>query len=243
MGKQQTGDKDARPRTLLIWGDTQVGKTTFLASAFYREEGRPAGIDHRASAKALGAELFPHWKRMSTGRLTIATAKDQVDLDLILRDGSPLRIRDVRGGLIRNAEDAGIMRMLTTADTFLFMIEWRASDIAYQLGAIDGAWNFCADKPRALVFTKCERYLNEEDPAWDGQAGWWRSHSWLSTFRDKIARFGDAVWPTSSFGYDPESGQPALLLDEFGGVFPFRIAPRGVIEPLEWLIGADGIGA
>lgn len=66
--------------------------------------------------------------------------------------------------------------------------------------------------------------------------------------------FGDAWWATSVYGFDSNSAQfgnksdwrptklnkgdwrPAMLLDEFGGTFPYNIDPINVEKPFQWML-------
>ncbi len=228
--------------TLLLWGDTQVGKTTLLSAAFFCEPGRLRAVDLGASAEALTTILFESWQNLTNGRLVEATSAGKIDLDLALKNGGRLRIRDVKGGLTREvARSPDARAWLQEASSVLFLVEWNADELGRQLNAIDGAWAFCPDKPRALVFTKVERSLLRADPAWQRRPRWWADHAWCQPHAAMIARFGDAVWPSSCFGYHEEQGSPAMILGEYGLVLPFGIRPRGVVEPIEWLLQRMGL--
>jgi hypothetical protein len=235
----------ARTWTVLLWGDTQVGKTTLLTTALYaRQEGRLADlVDRTRSAPALASTLLPHWRRLSRSLWTQPTAQDFIDIPLITNSGNTLRLRDVRGGLSRQLEDPVVLRELTAAapDAYLFMLEWGTRDLNNQLLAVTASLDLCGDRPRGLVFTKCERAFDEGDRCWRGGPGWWRTHPALLPHAHVLDGFGDAVWPCSAYGYHQRLGQPALLLGEFGQLMPFEIQPVGVNDPFDWVLDRLGV--
>lgn len=230
----------AEGRTLLLWGDTQVGKTTLLTTAVGPCADCISAIDRGRSAKAL-ASLYPELRRLRTQRLTQATSSYHIDLELVLRDGKPARVRDVQGGITRSVHEDHVAERLSGASVVLFVMEWKARDVENQLNAIRGGWDYSQGARRGLVFTKCETYLDEDDEAWDARPGWWEEDEGLAPYYDLIARFGPAVWPTSSFGFDKDTGYPAVILGEFGQPLPYRIRPLNVHRPFEWAFEQMGV--
>ena len=170
-----TESEAERSWSVLLWGDTQVGKTTLLTTALYaRQEGRLAGlVDRSRSAAALAGTLLPHWRRISRGLWVQPTSQDFIDVPLFTRSGNVLRLRDVRGGLSRQVEEPAVLRELSASapDAYLFLVEWGSRDLNNHMLAVTGALDLCADRPRGLVFTKCERALDEGDPCWRGAPG------------------------------------------------------------------------
>ena len=225
--------------TLLLWGDTQVGKSTLLTTALYADPSRLKAIDRGKSAEAL-AVLFRQWQLLSTGRW-VAPTSNQLDLDLATGSGSSLRLRDIPGGDTRNVHVDWVHKRLKEAQGVLFVVEWGTRDVHRQMDAIRGAWSFCSEVPTALCFTKCERALSEEDEAWERPSDWWKEYPEWDAHAELIERFGARVWPTSSCGYHRESGHPALILSEFGDPRPFEINPHRVADPLEWLLDEMGV--
>lgn len=230
-----------RVYTILNWGDTQRGKTSLGAAALFSSSDSLPAIDRGAAAGALVATLHTHWRRLQTGCPVQATSCDSIDLDLPTRAGSVVRLRDIRGQGTREPERDDVRRWLVEADAFLFILEWDAPDMRRQIAALEAAWNFTAGKPAALAFTKCERSMSESDPAWEAREGWWRASPRLSGCEYAIARFGEAVWPTSTYGYDAATGLPAEVLGEFGELIPCGIVPKGVGRPFEWLFSRLGV--
>lgn len=220
-----------KPKTILLWGDTQVGKTTLLACAFYHGRRFPQ-IAWRESADSINMILGEHWQRLKDNRWVLATAEKRVDLLLTLNGGGWLQISDVQGGLTGRLGQ--IPQQLKSADAVLFFVDWTASEMGRQMAAIETAWNFVMDLPTGLVFTRCERGFAADDPAWKADRHWWRTGRWAAHNR-VIERFGDSVWPTSAYGYAGDTRLPAMVLGEFGELLPYRITPKRVQEPFEWI--------
>ena len=58
----------------------------------------------------------------------------------------------------------------------------------------------------------------------------------------EFRKFGNAVWPTSVYGYDMKNPKrPAMIHDEFGRSIPFRISPKNVSEPFLWVFKSLGL--
>ena len=139
--------------------------------------------------------------------------------------------------------DDQTVALLRDASVILFLLEWGAwqRDIEGQMAAIRNAWFYCDGRPIGLVFTKCERDIDRLDRAWLGEQGWWRMSKELEDYENVLNRFGDAVWATSSFGFDSTHGRPAVILGEFGQFLPYRIKPRNVHQPFEWALRQLGL--
>lgn len=219
--------------TLLLWGDTQVGKTTFLTTALGLCVDELAAIDRMKSARALSG-LFPDVRKLRTQRLTQPTAVLHIDLEIDLAEGRRVRVRDVQGGITRSVQEQSVAERVEDADVILFLVEWRARDIENQMNAIFGAWNLSERARRGLVFTKVEMHLEEGDPPWQALPHWWNSEEWLRPYEAMLQKFGEAVWPISNYGYDSNTGYPAVILGEFGQELPYRIKPCNVHRPFQW---------
>lgn len=235
----------SRGWTVMLWGDTQVGKTTLLTTALYgpRAGRLEAVVDRGRSASALASTLLPHWRRLSRNLWIQPTSQDFIDIPLVTKSGNNLRLRDVRGGLSRQLESPAVLAELERdrPDAYLFLLEWDSRDLGNQMLAVTGALDLCGDRPRGLVFTKCERTLDEGDPCWRGEARWWRAQPALAPHAHVLESFGEAVWACSAYGYHAATGQPAVLLGEFGQLMPYQIAPQGVSEPFDWLLDRLGV--
>lgn len=234
-----------RAWTVMLWGDTQVGKTTMLTTALYGNQvGRlGAVVDRSRSGTVLATTLLPHWRRLSRCLWLQPTSQDFIDIPLVTKSGNSLRLRDVRGGLSRQLEDPAVLAELAASapDAYIFMLEWETRDLNNQMLAVTGALDLCGERPRGLVFTKCERSLDEGDSCWRGQPGWWREHPGLLSHAHVLESFGDAVWPCSAYGYHGRLGQPAVLLGEFGQLMPYQIQPVGVNDPFDWALDRLGV--
>jgi hypothetical protein len=229
-------------KTLLLWGDTQVGKTALLTMALFSEEKEDFGvIDREASSDDLCTTLLPVYKRMKSNSWVLPTTEDNIDIDLTTYNKNRLRIRDIKGYNIRRVDKGEIREYVKKADGILFVIEWKSKDINNQMLAIEGSWDLVEKKPHGLVFTKCERDFPAEDKRWDGQPNdWWKSDTQLLNYKI-LDRFGEAVWPTSAFGYSLETGFPAIIIGEFGQMIPYWPNPKGVSKPFAWIIKKIGI--
>lgn len=223
-------------KTILLWGDTQVGKTAFLSSAFFAPKHQFDWLDEAQSQTALNATLFRHWQRLRKGLPVEPTAHELINLDLVLRDGGNLSVRDMQGGLTQKLDNISLIeRVLDGVDAFLFLIEWNARNLEKQMVALEGVIGHCGDRPKGLAFTKCELDLEPYDAAWRGKPGWWRSAAHLSMYRQLLERFEENVWACSSFGYHADTGMPAVTIGEFAELIPIQINPKGTDLPLNHL--------
>jgi hypothetical protein len=231
-------ESDSEPAaTILMWGDSATGKSSLIAAALFDDPHQLEGIDlARTGEEAAAARLNEHWRDLREGRLRAGTVQERVDIRLHRTHGAPILLRDVRGDLIDQSADVNIVRgILQPANVVLFVMDFQAADPTRQLRAID-VWTICDKAAKGLIFTKCELNLDYDHRAWKGGSNWWREFPELRMRSRFIERFGDAVFPTSVFGYHHGSKFPALTLGEFGEVRPFGISPRGVIAPFAWAI-------
>jgi hypothetical protein len=231
---------DAQEHKLLLWGDSQVGKTSLIAAAFFSQDSDPrlAAIDFEgARASKTGAVLFESWRELRSNRLVSPTVEPIVDLRLPLTTGGSLVVRDIKGGTTQQ-EDVNQIRQ--DASAIFFLLEWAAKDLNAQLLAMENLLSFTERIVRAVVFTKCEQGLTWNDRRWLGETDWWRTAPEWDAFAMKIGRF-KKVFPTSAYGYLDGGPRPAVILGEFGQVLPFMIRPKGVVEPFAWLLEALGI--
>lgn len=223
-------------KNILIWGHTQVGKTTLLSTAFYDNPSRIQVIDRRASGRAMSQTLLPTWERLRVGELTVPTAAEFLDLSLQTHNGEQVSIRDVKGHITSQMHRDDVSQHVGNANAVIFVVEWGARELQRQMNAIDGAWPLCSQLPTALLLTKCELSLSIDDPAWERKPGWWEDRRVWRHYKETLSRFGDSVWPCSAYGYNKNSGRPAVILGEFGQVFPYMIKPQGVAEPFEYIL-------
>lgn len=233
MSATNAGD----PQTILMWGSSQTGKSSLLAAALFDTESELPSLDRERTGRAANSvKLHEHWRDLLEGRPPQPTVADNIDITLHRVKGAPAQLRDIRGGLIDETYDNSIEQTLQSAAAVLFIIDFQARDPVRQRRTIDGYWNVCGHRPKALVFTKCELHLDHEHQGWKAERGWWQEFQELRMLGSSIERFGDAVFPTSVYGYHRGSWAPALTLGEFGEIRPFGIRPKGVARPLLWAL-------
>jgi hypothetical protein len=238
-----------------------VGKTSFLAAglvspAASTRSGRR--VDWSASDDAY-KQLQLAWTRLEENENVPNTNPLEMPMALELTGGGRVVLRDVRGGATLRVYEEGnkdLIGRLVGARGVLFMLEWPGPESAGQIAALlQGANQLgerLADKVTGVAFTRCERYLRHEDRLWElsqAEAAIWagpkpvRERWWYGSLRslqneelELLNRLGPA-WLTSAFGFRREqNGRPACLLDEFGGVIPYGVQPRNVVEVIEWFL-------
>lgn len=227
-------------KTIMLWGDTQVGKTALLTMALDQAKQDELPLDRAKSALAVNILLNTHKRRLLLNQQVLPTSEDFIDLDLISKNGSIIQIRDMKGELTQISKESTYNKLMAS-DAILFVMELNPPNLSRNILAIKSAWDICLDKPKGLAFTKCERSLAPNDPAWTGRRDWWRKVYQWGEHEPVISGFGEAVWPTSAYGYEAKFGFPAVVLGEFGQLLPYRINSKGVIEPFRWLLSQLGV--
>jgi GTPase SAR1 family protein len=218
---------------VLMWGASASGKSSLVAALFNELDTLSSINRARTGQERNAADFQNHWRDLREGRPGRPTGQKEVDILLHRNVGTAIRLRDIAGGRTDIADDPDLLR---SAAVILFVMEFHAPDQIRQLHTIEGAWNISSDIPKALVFTKCELYLEYDHRAWQRQNKWWEEFPELNIYSRHIERFGDAVFPTSVYGYHHGSMLPAVTLGEFGEVRPFGIEPRGVVVPFAWAL-------
>ena len=223
-------------KRLVLWGDTQVGKTAFLATSLSHARERFPEIDWGRSADSLAENITPHWQRLSRN-LWIESTSAIKEIQLSLTTGHQLIFVDVKGGAVRQESNADARQQLKDANAVLFLVEWNGQNMPRHFLAIDTAWPEVAQLTKGLVFTKCERNFQYEDPAWEAKPGWWSASDVIHPYAHILRRFPeDAIWPVSAYGYNTRTLRPAVILGEFGQMMPYQVNPRKVAEPLRWIL-------
>jgi hypothetical protein len=230
---------------LLLWGETQVGKTTLLATGLLAHPDRlprivwPVGSEGKEDEKARVKEVvMKHWMALGLNQPTEATAA-VMELELPLANSNKMTVRDIRGGMTRNPFDEDVPRPWETHG-ILFVVEWEGKDVARHMNVVQTILPMCRGQKMGLAITKCDRGLDAHDPHWDAPPGWWREHACWRPYARVLEAFGAQVWPTSAYGFDAD-GRPACLLNEFGKVLPYRVAPRKVEVPFRWFFQELGL--
>jgi hypothetical protein len=224
---------------LLLWGETQVGKTTLLAAGLLANPELLPTVDWTAHPDDACQDVVRHWGQLRRNELIEATVQVRT-LNLLLGNGNTVIIEDIRGGSVREPFGEAFPS-LKQAGGVLFVTQWKGRDVARHMEAIEVGLQLCQNKKVGLAFTKCEAWLDADDPHWDAPPGWWREHArWDGREEKVLEKFGAQVWPTSAYGFDPD-GRPACLLGEFGQVMPYRVSPRNVARPFAWFLQELGL--
>jgi hypothetical protein len=232
--------EDERLKTLMLWGETQAGKTTLLTTAIMSTQSirHLTMIDRaRSTDEMIRAGLTTRHRRLSEGR-TIDSTSEKMEFSLTLSDDTRLQIRDIKGA---DTREPHLMReWLPTANAILCVIECCGPNLGIQMAAIDALLPLVANTnvKIGLAITKCEQVLSRFDPVWKSwPAGWEKSALYpiWEPWKSQLSAFGDAVWATSAFGYDED--RPACVLSEYGVMLPYRIQPLNVYKPLLWYFG------
>jgi hypothetical protein len=239
---------NGRRAHLILWGETEVGKSTLLVSGLNADAGRLPPIQWRPQeggdrrADGMRAWVGQQWRRLKLGRQIAQTTEEGNLLELPLgeRGENVLRIVDIQG--LKSRDAANAIRLIPRDEKagVLFVCGWASRGTAEYLAAIDGALLYCAGLPTGLALTKCDRALQADDPHWLAPPGWWAEHDAWRPHAPLLERFGDRVWPTSAYGFS-EEGRPACLLNEFGELIPYRIAPLNVAAPFVYCIRELGL--
>jgi hypothetical protein len=229
-------------RDIVLWGASQVGKTTALAA--FLSHRPPSWLDTSAeeSQKTL-VDLGEIWNMLQRNQLPPPNA---IPLHYEVRShkGSILRFRDMRGGdaetFAGEQREANLQALREAAGVMLF-VSWPGDGRTEGVIAARNALRQLGRQARALVLvlTKVEAYL---------------SFYQLASFRIKdpleVARelplsapFVDllrelppaAIFPITVYGYS-EEGHPAHYLDEFGQLVPWNIRPHFVELPFNHVV-------
>jgi hypothetical protein len=224
---------------IILWGESQVGKTTSLAA--YLCDEKSSWIDHAApETQSSVAELSPVWRTLRQNRLPSGTTLPR-PYSVRLRDRRLLSFRDMKGGDAGNlaAED---LAALQRAAGLILLTTWPGERDVTNAIAVEQALRFVRDRqlPLALMVTKVEGYLKIE------QLGLFLLNNPLEEARklgalpESFLRLLALVPPqsiffTSVYGY--ANGYPAQYRDEFGRLVPSSIQPKNVAAPFDHVIG------
>jgi hypothetical protein len=228
-------------KRIILWGDTQVGKTAMLSALLYYPGSQPAGMDAGGSAAERNRVLQEHWRLIRNNKPVPPTANERVDLTLNMLGGGTAQIMDIKGGVVRGLAKKDTQDLLQIADGVLFLVEWNASSMGDQLAAVEGGFALAGNRAKGLAFTKCEIGLPSDDLAWESRTDWWRKAGAWGRHEQVLGQFGQAVWATSVYGFNRQTHRRAVILGEFGQEMPYQIEPRNIKEPFEWMFRRIGL--
>lgn len=237
MSNQKKQDLD-----IVLWADTQAGKTSALAAYFYHDplKRTPNWVDWDApeTKETMLFLMTSYWSKL---RLNVPIPANQVPQTLPARhrDGRLIRFRDIRGEDAVNLQSLEENNALDKAAAALFCIEWPNRRAATNFLAYEFArQRIRARTPFALMITKVECYLTLEQVACF-------THSPLEVAKQLGMEEGflnvlemtplHCIFPVSVYGYST-TGLPAHYYDEFGRLMPKNIRPYGVAAPFDYLI-------
>ena len=228
---------------IVMWGPSQVGKTTWLAGCF--GACAPRWLMTRDDETALThARLLSIWNRLVSNQLVSGTMAEKY-YSVRHRSGAEIRFRDMRGGNALNpAQHREDMQALRRASAALVFAEWASPDETKDRIAVNGAVNLAnldPPIPMSLVVTKCENHLDSRtlirfasDPHRFAEREDFPRH-----MRDLIQQFRPGhVFPLTVYGYAEAGDRPAHFCDEFGRLVPWGIRPFLVDAPMRWAIDA-----
>lgn len=226
-------EQDENVLDVVLWGASQVGKSTLLAAYLCRH--KPAWLDGGApETHETLDQLSTIWNALRENRLPPATTSAR-SYHVRHRDGRLVRFRDMQGGntsdLARNKEDAEALR---SADAILVLIEWPGPRTALDVIAAETALRYADNRPLIFVITKVECFLTQEklvlfslNPVGVAEE--------LNLPQDFVELLNSVppsdIIPVSVYGYS--NGYPAHYRDEFGRLVPRFIRPHNIILPFE----------
>ncbi|MFA5907940.1 MAG: hypothetical protein WC815_04100 [Vicinamibacterales bacterium] len=225
----------SRKATIALWGASSVGKSTALAA--YSGHYEPKWVD-RADANTLSTErnLRSLWFSLKKNELSGGTSS-ATHYEFRHVDGGSIVFRDMVGGVAAKPTARADVDALRNevAGALLFVDVTRLGIAEVRQSALNALAEL-GTKPCALVLTKCEAVLSEEEfgrftksPLSCEQIGSLVLPSGL------MKRFeSNAIFPITVYGW--HNNMPAQYLDEFGRFVPFKIEPSLVDRPFEFAV-------
>lgn len=237
--------REPAPRTVALWGATQVGKTTTLAAYFGKH--RPAWVVQEDPDTRAARRYFQDiWNALQANRLVPGTTM-AIHHRLRHQDGYTVLFRDMHGGNARDVlasrEDA---EALYGADAAMIFIDWPGTNAVAGRVAIENALQeLDPDRPTVLIITKCESHLSMADFALFAMSPmeFAERQDFSRGLRDAMEGFTrhfrqGAVFPVTVYGWN--GTRPAHFYDEFGRLVPWHIQPALVERPFEHILGRIG---
>ena len=228
-------------REIVLWGRSQVGKTTWLAACFsaLMLEWLQLHDDRTAQTRA---QLLALWNRLISNQLVSGTMAEQY-YSVLHSSGAEIRFRDMRG---ENSQDPAQNQQDTTAlrnaSAALVFVEWPGRAEVKDSIAVNGALALTRRDPPlpvGLVVTKCENHLDSRSLArFASDPRRFASEGGVPRpLAELIERFEThTVFPLTVYGFAESGDRPAHFRDEFGRLVPWGIRPFLVGAPLEWAV-------
>lgn len=222
---------------VVLWGFSQAGKTTVLATYLCNLECQPEWLDAGAQETiATLLKLTPVWNALQRNELPPPTVAAEEFYLVRHKDGRLIRFRDMRGGNTSDpANNIADVEALRRADALILFVEWPSRTAVLNVIAVGNARLFARNCPTALAVTKVESFLTPEKLARFSLSPLSVAEE-MSLDRDfvQILRSVPAadIAPVTVYGYS-EDDYPAHYRDEFGRFVPYYVRPRNVALPFE----------
>lgn len=226
---------------VVLWGASQAGKTTVLATYFCNLECQPKWLDVGAQETVSTlVKLAPIWNALQRNELPPTTLVAEEFYLVRHRDGRLIRFRDMRGGNTENpANNMADVEALRKADALILFVEWPSRTAVLNVIAVGNARLFSGNCPKALAVTKVESFLTPEKLVRFSLSPLAVAEE-MSLDRDFVQILKSVpaadIAPVTVYGY-LEDGYPAHYRDEFGRFVPYKVGPRNVALPFERALG------
>src|SRR5436190_447955 len=150
-------------RTVVMWGATQVGKTTALAT--YVCERTPSWLDFQEETTLTTVGMLAGtWNLLRQNRLPEGTGSVNW-FDFRDSSGRLVRFRDMKGGDALRLDDKSHRDDLASAVALMVFVSWPGEHDVANLVAAENAlrvFSSGAPRPMVLVITKVECFLTPE---------------------------------------------------------------------------------
>jgi hypothetical protein len=225
-------------RDVILWGESQVGKTSALST--YLCTAIPAWLDMDDDTTKKSFRLLERiYQTLQRNRLPEGTVAPQHYTFRHAASGVDLRFRDMRGSDAGEPSEEELKAIDSAAGVIVFVAWPGQSDVQRLTAAQTSLRRALHRKPCALVITKAETHLTRlelagmmlNDPVTEPR-GRELPHDFVDLLRG-VPR--QRIFFVSAFGYNAE-GFPAQFLDEFGRVVPSGIRPVNVQMPFDYVV-------
>lgn len=217
---------------IVLWGSTQVGKTTALV-AYLAMHATWVAEDEESRRELF--RLRHEWNLLKQNQLVTGTAAP-VWNPLRHRDGSLVRFRDIRGEhSVDSADEAAELRR---AAGVLLFLEWPSHrSVVNDIAVHNALAQIAPHVPRALVITKCESGMTTAEFAEcvvhpRGSAAIRRTPAALQRLLNDTPAL--EVFPITVYGWKDDL--PAQYYNEFGQFVPWAIEPAMVERPFGYML-------
>jgi hypothetical protein len=235
-------ESNEKPIDVVLWGDTQVGKTTTLATYLCHAASQPSWLD-RGAPETISTllQLSGVWTALRRNELPGGTHNAKL-YSVRHKDRRLFRFRDMKGGNAGEPADSKEdFNALQDADALIVFVKWPEGNTAPDLIAVENLLRFARHCPRALAVTKVESYLTPEkltefsmNPI-SVAVEMNLNHDFIEILEHFSAY---EIAPVSVYGYSTTEDYPAHYQDEFGRFVPWKVRPVNVALPFKCALGS-----